>query len=165
MRSGKESMRKSLEAISLGGLAFLFWITWRALYGPQPLPGKIPTHFDLAGEPNGWGSPSTLLLLPAVALAFYLLITLVSQFPSAFNYPVRVTAENRPRLQARALEMIAWLKTELVCLFTWIQGSTIEAAQRGHGGLPPALLPVSLVTVFGTVAWHIVAMFRAGRGP
>jgi uncharacterized membrane protein len=156
-------MRKSLEVISLGALAILFWITWSALNGPDRLAARIPTHFDIAGQPNCWGPPSMLLLLPVLAVALYLLITLVARFPSAFNYPVRVTAENRPRLQALALQMIAWLKTELVCLFTWIQGSTIGVARQGHGGLSPALVPVSFAAIFGTIGWHLVAMRRAAR--
>jgi hypothetical protein len=48
----------------------------------------------------------------------------------------------------------------VVCLFAWIQISTIEAAWRGLGGLPPALIPVSLVAIFATVGWYIVAMRR-----
>ena len=47
-------MRKTLEAVGLGALAVLFWDTYRALYGPDPLPDRIPTHFDIAGQPNGW---------------------------------------------------------------------------------------------------------------
>ena len=153
-------MRKTLEAISLGALAVLIWSTYRALYGPVRLPARIPTHYDLAGQPNGWGTPAMLLLLPALAMALYLLITVVARFPSCFNYPVRVTAGNRGRLEPLALGMIAWLKTEVVCLFAWIQISTIEAAWRGLGGLPPALIPVSLVAIFATVGWYIVAMRR-----
>jgi hypothetical protein len=156
-------MRRSLEAISLGALALQFWITWRAFYGPLPLPARIATHFDLAGNPNGWGSPSALLLLPAVAVALYLLISAVSLFPSVFNFPVRVTPENRPRLEMLAIQMIAWLKAELVCLFTWIQGAAIEAARRGHGGLAPALFPVALAAIFGTIGWYLMAMRRTAR--
>ena len=156
-------MRKTLEAIGLAALAVLFWVTYRAFNGPDRLPARIPTHFDLAGQPNGWGSPSSLLLLPAVALAIYLSITLVSRFPSAFNYPVRVTPENHAQLEALALGMVAWLKVELVCLFTWIQWSILEDVRNGRSSLSPALLPVSIVAVFGTVGWHIVAMFRAAR--
>jgi hypothetical protein len=158
-------MRKTLEAISLGALAFMAWITYRANYGPDPLPHRIPTHFGLDGQPDGWGSAAMLLLLPVLALALYLLITVVAQFPSVFNYPVRVTAGNRARLEALALGMIAWLKTEVLCLFAWIQGSTIEAARRGYGGLSPMLLPVSLAVVFATIGWHFAAMRRAARPP
>ncbi len=157
-------MRKSLEAISLGALAFIVWITWQALYGAKQLPARIAVHFDAAGNPNGWGTPSNLPLLPVVAAAIYLFLTLVTRFPASFNYPVEVTAENRPRLEALALEMIAWLKTEIVCLFAWIQWVIIEMARRGRGDLSfLALLPVFLVTIFGTVAWFIVAMRRTAR--
>jgi uncharacterized membrane protein len=156
-------MHRTLETIGMGALAVLFWFTYRALHGPDRLPDRIPTHFNLDGQPNGWGEPSALLLLPVVALAIYLSITLAARFPSAFNYPVRVTAENRPRLEALSLSMIAWLKVELVCLLTWIQWSIIESARHGQGSLSPALVPLSIVAIFGTIGWHIVAMVRAAR--
>jgi uncharacterized membrane protein len=156
-------MRKTLEAISLGALAVLLWITCRALYGQEPLPDKIPIHFNLAGNPNGWGSPSALLLLPVLAVVLYLGITLTSRFPSAFHYPVPVTLQNRPRLQALSLQMIAWLKVELLCLFTWIQWSILEEVRESRRSLSLALVPLSLVAVFGTIGWHVVAMFRAAR--
>jgi uncharacterized membrane protein len=156
-------MRKMLEAIGLAALAVLFWVTYRALYGPDPLPDRIPTHFDIAGQPNGWGPPSALLLLPAVAVSLYLVMTLVAQFPSAFNYPVRVTAENRPRLQARALSMIAAIKVEMVCLFACIQWSIVDGARQQRFNLSPTLVPLSIVVIFATAGWHIVAIFRAAQ--
>jgi len=87
----------------------------------------------------------------------------VSQFPSAFNYPVRVTAENRPRLEALTLQMIAWLKTEMICLFAWIQWAIVESARQGRLSVSLAEMPLFILAIFGTIAWHIVAMFRAAR--
>jgi uncharacterized membrane protein len=156
-------MRKALEGIALAALAVQVWITFHALYGPFRLPDRIPTHFDLAGHPDRWGPQAMLPLLPAVAVAIYLLITLVARFPSAFNYPVPVTAENRLRLQALALDMIAWLKMEIVCLFAWMQWATIQAARQPQRGFPAALMPGTLLAVFATIAWFFAAMFRAGR--
>jgi uncharacterized membrane protein len=156
-------MRRTLEAVSLGALAVLFWVTHHALHGPGSLPARIPTHFNAAGNPNGWGSPSSLLLLPALALAIYLLITVVSQFPSAFHYPVLVTAGNRPRLEALTLQMIAWLKTEMICLFAWIQWAIVESARQGRLSVSLEEMPLFILAIFGTIAWHIVAMFRAAR--
>ncbi len=156
-------MRKSLEAIGLGALALLAWITWSALNGPQRLPDRIPTHFDVAGNPNGWGSPAMLLLLPVVAVALYLTMTVVARFPSSFNYPVRVTPENRLRLQDLTLSMIAWLKTELACLFVCLQWFMIQAARSGEGRLSPLMMPGFLVVVFGTLGWYMVAAVRTAR--
>ena len=156
-------MRKSLEAIGLAALAVLIWVTWSALAGPDPLPERIPTHFDMQGHPNGWGSPAMLLLLPVIAVALYLMMTVVARFPSSFSYPVRVTAENRARLQELTLNMVAWLKTELVCLFAWMQWSIIQMIRSGHGRLSPALVPGFLIVIFGTIGFHIFALFRAAR--
>jgi uncharacterized membrane protein len=153
-------MRKTLETIALGALAFLFWITHQALYGPDPLPDRIPTHFNLAGQPDGWGSHSTLFLLPVVASALYLLITLGGLLPASFKAPIRVMAENRARLEALSHQMLAWFKVDLVCLFTWIQWSILDGARNGNSKLSPAILPVFLVAIFGALGWHIVAMLR-----
>jgi uncharacterized membrane protein len=134
------------------------------LFGAYHLPDRIPTHFNFAGQPNGWGSPSSLMELPVVAVVIYLGMTLLARFPESFNYPVEVTAENRPRLEALTLDLIAWMKMEMVCLFAWIQWVIIEMARRGRGDLSfMALLPVFLVALFGTIIWFIVAMRRAAR--
>ena len=153
-------MRRSLEVVGLLALAILGWITFRALYGPDRLPARIPTHFDMAGNPNGWGSPSSLWVLPAIALVIYGLISVVSFFPSAFNYPVPVTPENRPRLQALSLQMVAWLKVELAFLLTLLQWFILAAVRSGRGHLSVWIVPLFLVLVFGTCIGYIVAMVR-----
>ncbi|MGO9336946.1 MAG: DUF1648 domain-containing protein [Terracidiphilus sp.] len=156
-------MRKTLEAIGIAFLALLAWITWSALNGPNPLPQRIPTHFNAMGEPNAWGSPATLWLLPAVAAFVFLLISVVSMFPAAFNFPVRSTPMNRPRLVALTLQMMAWVKVELVSLFLYIQWSIIESVRQVHAALSPVIVPLFLVAVFVTLAAHGVAVFRAAR--
>jgi uncharacterized membrane protein len=127
------------------------------------LPDRVPTHFNFAGQPDGWGKPSVLPLMLIVTVVSYLLMTLLARFPSIFNYPVEVTAENRPRLESLALDLIVWLKMEMVWLFAWIQWSIVEVARQCHGSFSPSLLPVFLVTLIVTLAWFITAMFRAGR--
>jgi uncharacterized membrane protein len=154
-------MRRLLEAVSVGALLVNFVLTWLALDSGFKVPDQIPTHFDIAGRPDGWGSPLSLLLLPVVALFLYGAITTASRFPSAFNYPTRVTAQNRDSLQQIALNMMAWIKAELCSLFAVIQYSTIDTARQARNGLSPLLMPLALVIVFGTVVAHIIAMRRA----
>ncbi|HUN83131.1 MAG TPA: DUF1648 domain-containing protein [Terracidiphilus sp.] len=154
-------MRKTLEAIGLIALIVLLWITYQALAGPNPLPNRIPTHFDASGNPNGWGSPAMLILLPVVAIGLYLGITVVSRIPSAFHYPVRVTRVNLPRIQNLTLDMITWIKTELACLFATLQWWMIQAARNGGGRLPPLLVPGFIVLIFGTIGGYLFAVIRA----
>lgn len=156
-------MRKSLEVLGIFVLILLCWITWAALYGPNRLPDRVPTHFDAAGSPNAWGSPSGMILLPAIAVGLYLLMSLVARFPGAFNYPVRTTPQNIARLRDVTLDMIAWLKTELICLFTLLQWLFIQAARTNNGHLFPLIPPFFIAAILATVGWHFIAMFRVAR--
>jgi len=53
-------MRKTMEVLGLILLGYLCWITYWALNGPNRLPDRIPTHFEISGLPNAWGSPRFL---------------------------------------------------------------------------------------------------------
>lgn len=156
-------MRKILETVGFAALAFLAWITLRAFYGPNRLAGRIPMHFDSAGHPDAWGSPFTLLLLPGLAAGIYLLISLLARNATEFNFPVRVTPQNRARLEALALDLIAWLKSELAWTFAAIQWFTIRVAAHQRQEFPPALIPLTLAAIFVTVGLFIAAMFLAAR--
>jgi hypothetical protein len=156
-------MRKSLEAIGLAALALQLWVTYRSLSGPDRLPARIPTHFDAAGNPNAWGSPSVLLFLTIIAVGLYVALTMVARFPAGFNYPVQVTEENRMRLQGITLDMLAWLKAELACLFAVLQWGMLQAARSSEGRLPRLVLPGFLAVLFATVGWHFVAILRAAH--
>jgi hypothetical protein len=85
-------------------------------------------------------------------------------FPASFNFPMRSTPANRPRLEALTLQMMAWVKAELCCMFLIIQGSIIQSARHGSAALSPAIMPLSLVALLVTIAMHWVAGFRAARG-
>ena len=157
-------MRKTLKVIGLGMLAVIYWITWTALNGPDRLPARIPTHFDISGNPNGWGSPNTLLLIPIVATGMYLLITVLASIPTTrVNLPVRVTAANLPFIQEQTRDMVSWIKVEMICLFTYVQISIIQAARNSDFRLSPLMIPVFLAAVFGTVGWYLVAIVRGAR--
>jgi len=156
-------MRKTLEAISLAGLAALIWITWQALNGPDPLPDRIPVHFDAAGNANGWGPPSTLVLLPMVAAGIYLLITVISLLPTGIRSAANLTVESRERIQAVTRQMLAWIKAEIVSLFLCLQWFMLAGIREGTNTIPALAPPAFIVLIFATVAWHLVAVFRAVR--
>jgi uncharacterized membrane protein len=157
-------MRRTLEIVALLLLFFLLALTAYAVAGPHPLPAKIPTHFNAAGQPDGWGTPAMLWMLPAIAGIIYLLMSLVARYPAAFHFPGRVRPPARRRLEAIALAMISWIKVEVLGLFAWIQYETVAFARQGQGTLSPAFLPIVLLVVFGTIAVHVVALRRAARG-
>ncbi len=154
-------MKRVLESAAIVAWIVLVYLVVAALYGANKLPAKIPTHFGADGQPNGWGGPESLWMLPIVGTLIALMMTVVTRFPQSFNYPVRVTRENQARLQELALGMIAWLRLEVLCLFAWIEWATIETARQTRLGLPTGLLPASIFVVFGTIGAYIVGMARA----
>jgi uncharacterized membrane protein len=153
-------MRKLLQAISLISLAILWILTIQAIYGPEALPSRIPTHFDIQGNPNAWGSPNGIFLLPAIGTAIFLLIGLFTRNPAKFNYPVRVTPQNRDRLYALALQMTASIQAETICLFTILQYAILHSFRAGHFTLPPTIVPTGVVLILVTTLGHITAMRR-----
>ncbi len=156
-------MRKTAELLSLAALAALVFITINAFYGPHPLPARIPTHFDLLGHVNGWGSSRSLLFMPIVGVGLYLLLTVVSRFPSTFNYPVKVTELNRAQLESLALNLISWIKAELLVFFAWMEFVMVQAARHPERGFQPYPVLMFLGVLFATIIGHIVAIFRAAK--
>ena len=156
-------MRKLLETVSLAGLAVMAWITYAALHGPEPLPDRIPMHFDAAGNANGWGPPSSLSLLPVVAAALYLLITVISLLPTGIECAVKLTVESRERMQALIRQMLAWFKVELVGLFLLIQWLILTGIREGTNKIPAIRPQFFLILFLGTMGWYFVAVFRAMR--
>ena len=156
-------MRKTAELLSLAALAALAFITINGFYGPRPLPGRIPTHFDALGHANGWGSPRTLLFFPLFAAAMYLLLTIVSRFPSTFNYPVRVTETNRARLEPLAQDLLSWTKAEMLIFVAWMEFVMVQAARHAGNSIGPYAVFVFMAVLIATIIGFFVAMFRVAK--
>ena len=157
-------MRRTLEVLGLVVLGILYWITYAALYGAERLPGRVPTHFDISGQPNAWGSPQILWLLPAVGTGLYLLMTgLAALRFTRYNLPVNVTGANLPYIQDQTAMMVAWIKLETLGLLVYIQNAIIQGARDGKFRLSPLVVPLFLVVIFTTVGWQLAVMIRGAR--
>lgn len=154
-------MRKLLECLAFAALAALFYLTWTAIYGPNHLSGQIPTHFNGLGEPTSYGPVSTLWLLPVIGTGLYALITVVSAFPASFNFPVRVTAQNRDRLYRIATRMVVSIKAEILILFAFLQHAIIQSVRTQTNSIPLLLIPIALGVIFLTLGLHLAALVRS----
>ena len=124
-------MRKTIEVLGLMLLGYLTWITYWALNAPDRLPDRVPTHFDISGQPNAWGSPGILWILPAAGLGLYSLMTALAsiQFRS-YNLPVRVTEVNLPFIQRKFRLSVAIVPGFMVVIFA-TAGIYLVAIMRG----------------------------------
>ena len=145
-----DKLMNRLSLLVLLGTAVFLVLYWK------DIPQKVPMHFNAAGQIDRWGSKAELLILPVIALLLYLLMTVVEQFPGAWNTGVKVTEENRERVYALLGHMLSTLKFLIMVMFAWI---TLWCALAKP--LPVWFLPVVLGAVFGDMIYWLVRVFRA----
>jgi len=147
-----------MELIALLAIA----ATWGMIaFSWKSLPDRVPSHFDFAGKPDAWSGRWVLLLLPAIAVAVYAMLTGIRSIPHRFNYPWRITPENAARQYRMAVSLIVWLKTEVVFMFAYLTWETIHTAQGNSVGIGRFFLPVVIGGLFATIAIYMVAAARA----
>jgi uncharacterized membrane protein len=76
------------------------------------IPGQVPSHFNFHGQIDSWSNKNMILFPVFVSLFLYLLLTVVSFFPSMWNMPVKITEENMERAYHYTRNMITILKLE-----------------------------------------------------
>jgi uncharacterized membrane protein len=120
------------------------------------LPERVPVHFNIAGEPDDYGTRFSLLLLPVTGLVMYLGMTILEGYPHIYNYPVQITYENALNQYRLATRLIRILKSVILLIFSFITFRTIQTALGEGIGLGKAFLPVFLLVVFGTIIIYFV---------
>ena len=134
------------------GAALLLAATVFVLVRWSSLPEQIPSHFDAAGNPDGYGGKSGLIVLLVFFWFMYALITVCSFFPSTWNVP----GKNRPNGLNATADMLAILRVLLALMLGWML--FCSALGRGLGAW---FLPA----VLGGMALDLgVGIFRAFRG-
>lgn len=104
------------------------------------LPSRIPTHFNFAGKPDGWGSPHVLWVLLAiqVLIAFILLFVPLCgrRFPRAVHLGAKNLSDFTPEqreLMMPLLEKMAGLMSLAASLFfVYLIRETIRTAEVAH---------------------------------
>lgn len=95
------------RALSLAIIVYSFYVIQTDL--PR-LPSRIPTHFDLAGRPNGWSDPHTLWFLFAIqALVTGVMLAIpyvARRAPSLVNLGFRRLSDYPPEAQKRVMPLI-----------------------------------------------------------
>jgi hypothetical protein len=142
-----ENLSRAFLAIAAAGLIAIF-ILFGSDYGV--LPATVPTHFDAVGAPNGWGSKTSLVILPAVATLFFLLFGLFAPATASLRRPVPPAVPALMRL----------IGAEAVWMFYFIESDTLATALgRGHGltigffAMIGSLICTSAATAIYGVAW------------
>ena len=74
------------------------------------LPDQIPTHFNLAGEVDGYGGRGILLAMPIFGLVMDAVLAIVGRFPKSWNTGTKITLFNRVRVYRLVRDLMAELR-------------------------------------------------------
>lgn len=128
------------------------------------LPATIPTHFDVAGKPDGYGSKMIILLLPGITLGMNLLLALICRLPAyKYNYTITITRENAERQYRMSKTFISLIRLLVVLMLTFLNMFVLYSTFRG--GLNPivmfAVISIMPVAMLGAVIVYFVKAMNA----
>jgi uncharacterized membrane protein len=136
------------------------------------LPARIPTHFNAAGEADGWGSPDTLwflLLVQALTSGLFLVAPLLGQrFPGMVNVGFRKLSDFAPGQRERIMllftDMMGYMSVLLSLLFCILLRETIHAALSSHPHFAPWWeLGLFLASTAVTVIYYLSRIFAVAN--
>ncbi len=107
---------KAVAFLCCAATALIVAVRW------NKLPDKIPTHFELNGEPNGFGGKKMLIVLLVVMVAITGLMYLSEMFPKMWNLPVKITDSNREFVY-RTVKY--FMEVETIIMITLLAGPII----------------------------------------
>ena len=132
----------------IGTLAYL-------ILGWSSFPDQIPMHYNGAGEIDRWGGKGEIIVIEVVMWILYLGIGLVEKYPQIWNTGVEVTPQNREKVYRILKHMLKTLKTLTALIFAYLIVNSLQGTP-----LPGWFTPVTLMLVFGDMAFWLVLLYR-----
>lgn len=132
----------------IGTLAYL-------ILGWSSFPDQIPMHYNGAGEIDRWGGKGEIIVIEVVMWILYLGIGLVEKYPQIWNTGVEVTTQNKEKVYRILKYMLKTLKTLTALIFAYLIVNSLQGTP-----LPGWFTPVTLILVFGDMAFWLVLLYR-----
>ena len=158
---GPERLLGLLALVALGVMAAALAWAW-----PR-LPPTIPMHFNLRGDPDGWGERAWILVLPATALAVFAMMTAIERFmvraphDPMFNYPWPITEANAERQYRFVWRLLLALRLLFVSEVAVVLVQIVAVSLGARARLSPwTMAPVFILTP-AVLAAYFVAAHRA----
>ena len=126
-----------LEVSSWTLLLMLWFITAMNYFS---LPEIIPIHFNFSGEADGHAGKLAYWMFPVITTGLFILLNLISRYPHALNYPVKITENNAVKQYGIATRFIRLMRLVIVGIFLYAVVSVASIANDETA--TSSLLPV-----------------------
>ncbi|GAA0084694.1 hypothetical protein UT300007_11330 [Clostridium sp. CTA-7] len=127
-------------------ITFMYWLN---------APDIVPTHYNVRGEIDGYGSKNTIFFLLSIVIILYIGLYFLAKYPQIYNYAVKITPVNKEKQYNMATTFMRVLNVELVLIFFYIQLKQVTSISGNNKNLSMAFLPIELMVLFGSIAFYI----------
>ena len=142
-------------------LIVLLWVLAIKFYIDAP--EKVPTGFDAAGNPRGWGSPAFYFLISSMGTLYAVAIFFAAYFPQFINMPVVLKESTIVPQSALMIRCCRWLNIVGLAMFLFIllhmAGYQYEAL-RMDASLFVAGMMGNVVLILGFIIYYSVRISR-----
>ena len=142
-------------------LIVLLWVLAIKFYIDAP--EKVPTGFDAAGNPRGWGSPAFYFLISGMGTLYAVAIFFAAYFPQFINMPVVLKESTIVPQSALMIRCCRWLNIVGLAMFLFIllhmAGYQYEAL-RMDASLFVAGMMGNVVLILGFIIYYSVRISR-----
>lgn len=139
------------KALRIAAFLTLLAVWALVLWLYPKLPDTIPTHFDLKGNPDDYGSKQTIFTLPAVASLLWALLRFVKP---RRPWPLATVKDQN------GIYLFGILSILINVLFLFILFLSYRTIVHKTKGLGSWFLPVSLALFLFPTIYFLIATFR-----
>lgn len=124
--------------IELASLAVLLLMWIHLIMNYSSLPETVASHFNGAGQPDGYSNKTFLWFLPILATVLYVGLFILGRFPHLHNYMVNITENNalsQYRFSTRVLRVVNFLCAFMFAYINYkiILGANSKVSELGMG--------------------------------
>jgi len=144
------------KIFELLGWLLIVAVWWLTFKNYSNLPDTIPTHYNGAGQADGFGGKTSIFTMPFNATISFIGLTVLNKFPHIFNYPTNITSENAFRQYTNATRLIRSVKLIIVFIFGLVTFNTVQTAKGEADGLGVWFTPITMGLIFIPLIYYIV---------
>jgi len=154
----KIPLRTADWVLEVAGIVMLIGTIIFIVTSYSSLSDQIATHFNPSGEPDAFGSKSTVWIVMGINILIYVLLSLATRIPHHLNYLVEITEHNAARQYRIAINIMRSLKVITMIIFCFLAIMKIMIAEGKSTGLGNLFLPIALIAIFSVLIVSIIRM-------
>ena len=126
-------------------ISILISIICYTIFSYSNLPEQIPTHFNIQGEADGFGSRNTIWVIVAISIVLYFFLGWIRQFGHSFNYPVKITEQTKQKQFNNSMQLLIRVRAIIMILFLVLIWFMIDPLRIEAMNL--SMLPIFIIGV------------------